>query len=95
MEEKGKTSEQLLLKMALSAHCDSYDQCLLQIPLLQTGVEPIQSLLQQNESSGIKRGDGINSMYNSCYLAPRELIPSFSYIGCQMNKIFRNIYIKC
>lgn len=95
MEEKGETSEQLLLKMALGAHCDSCYQCLLQISTTTNRGGTIHSLLQQDERSGIKRGDGINSTYNCCYLAPRQLIPSSSYISCQMNKIFRNIYIKC
>lgn len=61
---------------------------------LQSGMGPPRpQSLQHDESSGIKMGDGINSVYKGCYLAPTELIPSFSYFSCQMNKIFRNIYI--
>ena len=56
---------------------------------------PNRSSLQRDEGSGIKIDDRITSVYNACYLSPRELIPSFSYICCQINKIFRKIYIKC
>lgn len=93
MEEKGKTSEHLLLEMAFSAHCDSPCNLLLLVccrySLLQLGTDqPRHSPLQWAERSGFKTENHISCVYKACYLAPRELIPSFSYICCQTNKIF-------
>lgn len=93
MEEKGKNNEHLLPKMTFSVHCDGLCNFLLSVVTntchyKQRWDHSNHRLLQHDERSDVIIGDCITSVY-TCYLAPRELISSFSYVCCQTKYLKR------